>query len=185
MNAVWNHRMFVRRHFTKIIRRVRDCNVYVWWPCVRCVVLLCAWCLFGRSLCREGFRLFKQANKLFFADNHLFAGIGWEGYETQRAIIGEPLVFIVQWVIRRGLNISTKPCGVWNHHMTDEGFYDEPPCINLVRTYMRSRYRDWPACMQLPRLTYMHAATVTDLHACSYLDWAARMHFILLLLVDL
>ena len=30
----------------------------------------------------------------------IFNGIGWEGCETQRAIIGWTLLFIVQWVIR-------------------------------------------------------------------------------------
>jgi len=43
---------------------VRDCNVYVF-DVVRDV------CLFCNALCLEGFSLFKQANKLFFADQDI------------------------------------------------------------------------------------------------------------------
>jgi len=42
-------------------------------------------------------------------------------------ILGRPLLFIVQWVIRNkggGLNIITKPCGAWNHHMTCRALWD-------------------------------------------------------------
>jgi len=39
-------------------------------------VLLCVrarvWCLFGGSLYRESFSLFKQVNKLFFADQDIY-----------------------------------------------------------------------------------------------------------------
>jgi len=42
---------------------VRDCNVYV--------VLLCGDVYFERSPCLEGFSPFKQANKLFFADQDI------------------------------------------------------------------------------------------------------------------
>jgi len=61
-------------------RYVRDCNVSI----VPKVVLLCddvclkgsvcdVWCcLFCNALCLEGFSLFKQANKLFFADQDIY-----------------------------------------------------------------------------------------------------------------
>jgi len=62
--------------------------------CLCCVVmLLCAMCsapvcdVYLESLCagKASVYIFKQANKLFFAD--------------QRPIIGGPLLVIVQWVI--------------------------------------------------------------------------------------
>jgi len=71
--------------------RVRDCNVYEL-PnvCDVCFVMLCAW--------KASVYLSKRINSSSLTK--IFNGIGWEGCETQRAIIGWPLLFIVQWVIR-------------------------------------------------------------------------------------
>ena len=49
---------------------VRDCNVYIF-DVVRDVCLFDDVCLFRDALCLEGFSLFKQANKLFFADQDI------------------------------------------------------------------------------------------------------------------
>jgi len=51
---------------------------------------LCAW--------KASVYLSKRINSSLLTK--IFNGIGWEGCETQRAIIGWPLLFIVRWVIR-------------------------------------------------------------------------------------
>jgi len=88
------------------------CGAPVWCSCVRDVYFgsLCVW--------KASVYLSKRINSSLLTK--IFNGIGWEGCETQRQRIGWPLLFIVQWVIRNkaGLNIITKPCGEWNHHMT-------------------------------------------------------------------
>jgi len=48
---------------------VRDCNVY---GAQGGAPGLCDVYLEGRNLCREGISLFKQANKLFFADQEIY-----------------------------------------------------------------------------------------------------------------
>jgi len=60
-------------------------------------------------------------------------GIGWEGCETQRAIIGGPLLFIVRWVIRNK---------AWFKHNYKTMWCMESPhdksMTNLAKQFIRS-----------------------------------------------
>jgi len=111
-------------------------NVWCSWWCVMSISEgLCAW--------KASVYLSKRVNSSLLTK--IFNGIGWEGCETQRVIIGWPLLFIVQWVIRNKAwfkhNYKTMWCMESPHDIIVTE-HDQPAFNGMTHNHLRNSGSD-------------------------------------------